>query len=725
MIRTGLLLVCLWVWGCQPTSEDKPEYYTTWSHYLGDPGRSHFSELQQINKQNVGQLEVAWEYKSGDLPAGDRSQIQCNPIVVDGVLYATTPTLKLIALQADSGAELWSYQPADTAWPGMGVNRGVTFWKDDSVRQITYSVGPNLYAVNAMTGKPVTGFGKEGKVDLREGLGRDPEKLLVLANTPGAVFEDLLIQGTRVGEGPGSAPGHVRAYNLKTGAIAWTFKTIPEPGEFGYDTWPEDAYQYIGGANSWSGITLDQENEIVFVPTGSAAFDFFGGNRVGSNLFANCLIALNARTGERIWHFQFVHHDIWDRDLPAPPNLVTIQRDGATIPAVAQVTKSGHVFLFHRLTGAPIFPIEEQPVPPSTVEGEVAWSTQPIPTKPPPFARQVFTEDMLNTIVDDTTSWLQDFIDNPQGEPQTIREQLAKVETGRPYIPISLQGTIMFPGFDGGAEWGGAAYDPTGGILYVNSNEMPWIFSLNKLESTEITGVLDAGKQLYGQQCARCHGAELQGEGSIPALIDLQDRLSSKEIMDIMGRGQGVMPAFNHLSDHQIAAIDAFLRADEAVDIPIDSLNINDPASSPYGMRNFGRFLTKDGYPAIAPPWGTLNAIDLNAGEIKWQVPLGEFDELTEKGIAKTGTENYGGPVVTAGGLIFIASTKDQRIRAFDKDTGEEVWQDQLPYGGYATPSTYEVNGKQYLVIACGGGKMGTPSGDVYRAYALGRQNKE
>jgi quinoprotein glucose dehydrogenase len=322
-------------------------------------------------------------------------------------------------------------------------------------------------------------------------------------------------------------------------------------------------------------------------------------------------------------------------------------------------------------------------------------------------------------VVEDSTSWLQDFIDNPEGEPQTIREQLSKVETGEPFIPISLKGTIMFPGFDGGAEWGGAAYDPTEGILYVNSNEMPWIYSLNKLETSAITSVLEAGEQLYGQQCARCHGAELQGEGSIPALRDL--RLTSEQISQVISQGQGVMPAFNHLSSQQIEAIDAFLRQDQNVEIPLDSLNIDDPASSPYGMRNFGRFLTKEGYPAVSPPWGTLNAIDLSAGEIKWQVPLGEFEELTAKGIPKTGTENYGGPVVTAGDLIFIASTKDERIRAFNKNTGEELWQDKLPYGGYATPSTYEIDGRQYLVIACGGGKMGTPSGDVYRAYALGR----
>ena len=710
-------VIVLVLFACTPTEKEKEIHFQTWSHYLGDPGRSHYSTLDQITTDNVQNLQVAWEYSSGDKRSDNRSQIQCNPIIVDSVLYATTPSLDLIALKAHTGEEIWTFQPADTAWPGMGVNRGVTYWAHNNGANIIYSSGPHLYAVDAATGKIVKGFGDNGKVDLREGLGRDPQSLLVLANTPGVVYKDLLIQGTRVNEGPGAAPGHIRAYDLHTGEIAWTFKTIPAPGEFGYDTWPPDAHEYIGGANSWSGVTLDEENEMVFLPTGSAAFDFYGGNRHGANLFANCLIALDANTGERIWHFQFVHHDLWDRDLPAPPNLVTIQRDGLEIPAVAQVTKSGHVFVFNRMTGEPLYPIEEQPAPASSLDGEQAWTTQPLPTQPPPFARQNFTEDMINTIVEDSTSWLQDFIDNPESEPMTIREQFHKVQSGGPYVPVSTQGNILFPGFDGGAEWGGAGYDPTNGVLYVNANEMAWIYSVYKVESFSGNQVIDWGRKNYAQQCARCHGAELQGDGSNPSLMGLS--LNSSQIIQMMSQGKGAMPAFSHLSEYQLKAIDAFIRNDESVNLPMDSVVVDSPVDSPYGMRNFGRFLTKGGYPAVEPPWGTLSAIDLSAAEILWQVPLGEFQELTDKGIPKTGTENYGGPVVTAGGLIFIASTKDERIRAFDKETGAQVWEDQLPYGGYATPSTYEVNGQQYLVIACGGGKMGTPSGDVYRAYAL------
>ena len=367
---------------------DKP-YFTTWEHYLGDPERTHFSNLDQIDTSNVSQLKLAWSYKSGGLQEGRTTQIQTSPLMVGNTVYGVNAAIELFAINAKTGKEIWKFSPKAKDESGLGLNRGLNYWESDGEEpsRIFFSSGPKLYAINIETGEPISSFGNNGSIDLRDGLGRDPNKLSVVSNTPGAVFENILIQGTRVGEGPGSSPGHIRAYDVLTGEILWTFHTIPQPGEFGYDTWPAEAYKKVGGANSWPGMALDNEQGIVYIPTGSAAFDWYGGDREGSNLFANSLLALNANTGERIWHFQMVHHDIWDRDLPAPPNLVEIVRDGQTIPAVAQVTKSGHVFVFNRITGEPLFPIEEKTYPSSTLLGEKAFETQPLPLKPAPFAR--------------------------------------------------------------------------------------------------------------------------------------------------------------------------------------------------------------------------------------------------------------------------------------------------------------------------------------------------
>jgi quinoprotein glucose dehydrogenase len=685
-----------------------------WPAYLGDKASTHFSALKQINRKNVQRLQAAWTHHCGDGRKDDRSQIQCNPLVVGGVLYGTSPQLKLLALDAATGHELWTFDPFANSAEGnaVGVNRGVVFWANGPDRRVLFTASHYLYAIDASAGKPITAFGQNGRVDVREGLGRDASKLFVLPTTPGVLYRDLLILGDRVSEGPGpSAPGHIRAYDVRTGQIVWTFHTIPYPGEPGYETWPPDAWTHIGGANCWTGMAVDEKRGLVFVPTGSAAFDFWGGNRIGQNLYANCLLALDTTTGRRVWHFQFVHHDLWDRDLPAPPNLVTVRRDGKKVDAVAQVTKSGHIFVFNRQTGEPLFPIEERAVPASDMQGESAWATQPVPLKPAPFARQLFTADLISDISADSY--------------RTVLERFIKVRPHVPFLPPSTQGTIIFPGFDGGAEWGGAAIDPRRGILYVNANEMPWILTMVETRSKG-DAPLSSGKQIYNQICAACHGLNRQGDPAraYPTLVNIGQKLKKPEILQLLESGRGNMPSVAFLSEPQKQAV-ADLLLDQETSASTDrqaetaaeaeGISLNEP----YTHTGYNRWLDTNGYPAVKPPWGTLNAIDLNSGDSLWRTPLGELPALTARGIPPTGTENYGGPVVTAGGLIFIAATKDEMLRAFDQETGKILWQSKLPAGGYATPATYLAQGRQFLVIACGGGKMGTKSGDAYVAFAL------
>jgi quinoprotein glucose dehydrogenase len=683
---------------------------TDWSSYLGDNERTHYSSLKQINARNVSKLQIAWTYHSGGARPDGRSQIQCNPLIVAGVLYGTSPESVLFALDAATGKELWRFNPLRGGGDhqALGVNRGVAYLADGADKRILYSAGATLFAVNAADGKIIPSFGDAGRVNLKTGLGRDADQLYVIATTPGIVFGDLLIMGSRVAEGPGpSAPGHIRAYDIRTGKQTWIFHTIPQPGEYGHETWPADAWKFSGGANCWAGMALDEKRGIVFVPTGSAAFDFWGGNRLGQNLFANCLLALDAATGKRLWHYQFIHHDLWDRDPPAPPTLLRLKHNGKTVDAVAQVTKSGHVFVFNRETGAPLFPIEERAVPPSDLQGESAWPTQPIPLKPAPFARQVFSADEITDI-------------SPESH-KTVLEKFVKVRPHVPFLPPSREGTIIFPGFDGGAEWGGAATDPNG-ILYVNANEMPWILTMVETKSKDGPG-LSSGAQIYSQICAACHGANRSGDPAraFPTLQNIGQKLKKPDIVQLLNTGKGMMPSVAFLSEEQKQAVAGFL-LDE---IPA-SRSADQPAASedvlirePYSHTGYNRWLDTNGYPAVKPPWGTLNAIDLNTGEFVWRTPLGELPELTARGIPPTGTENYGGPVVTAGGLVFIAASKDEMFRAFDQKTGRILWQTKLPAAGYATPATYSVNGQQYVVIACGGGKCGTKSGDAYVAFAL------
>ncbi len=711
-----LLVIILLCFGA--CSDNHQASYKTWQVASGSKESIHYSELTQVDTSNVDQLQVAWIYHTKDADTVHSSQIQCNPIIVDGILYGTTGRMKLFALDAASGAEKWMFDPADTSGGkkfslNLNNNRGVTYWSDGSEKRIFYTAGYNIYAVDANNGKTIASFGDSGKVDLHEGLERDVKELFMTASSPGIIYKDLLIMGSRVDEGPAAAPGHIRAYDVRSGKQKWIFHTIPHPGEPGYDTWEDSiAYKNIGGANAWAGFSLDEKRGILFAPIGSASFDFYGGKRKGSNLYADCMLALDAATGKRIWHFQYLHHDIFDYDPSSAPALVTVNHKGKTIDAVAQTTKTGFVFLFDRQTGKPLFPVEEKPVPDSSeLVGEKVWPTQPIPSLPKPFVRQVFTENDINDLV-------------PDSSYQDVKTRLSKLKTGRMFTPSSKQGTVIFPGFDGGAEWGGPAFDPKSGIIYVNANEMPWILTMvdvNKRAPQHET-YLDAGKRLYRRHCMGCHGPDREGGGNYPTLLGVQNKYNEIQFEQILAGGRRMMPAFKQLSREEVNLLASFIldqkseqkKKYKATILPVDSFR-----NLPYSSTGYHKFLTKEGYPAIKPPWGSLNAINLNTGELAWKIPLGEFPELIKKGIPPTGTENYGGPVVTSGGLLFIAATRDSKFRAFNKTTGKLLWQTDLPAPGFATPSMYEVNGKQYIVIACGGGKLGTKSGDAYMAFAL------
>ncbi len=654
----------------------------------GGAGNIRYSPLTQINRNNVRNLQVAWTYDSQD--AFKDSEMQSNPIIVDGVLFATTPTMKVVAVNAETGREIWKFDPSG----GTGTrtrfrHRGVAVHAD----RVFVSYRNFLWALDKTNGQPIASFGTQGSIDLREGLGRPPEGLSVSASTPGVVFEDLLIMPSSVPETLPGSPGHIRAFDVKTGKQRWIFHTIPQPGELGYDTWPKDAYKLSGGANAWAGVTVDPKLAMVFAATGSASFDFYGTTRHGDNLFANCVLALDARTGRRVWHFQGIKHDVWDWDFPAPPSLVTVRRNGRSVDAVAQTTKFGDVFVLDRRTGASLFPIEYRKAPASTVDGEQTATTQPRPTKPPPFARQGLTEDMLTRRTPEAHA--------------AVLERFRKLKSGF-LTPPSLEGTIVFPGFDGGAEWGGAAFDPDTGLLYVNSNEMPWIVKLIPNNDTS----------LYNAKCATCHREDRTGTTVAPSLVDIGLRRSRDEITAIVRQGTGRMPAFPDMGARNINDVADFLITGK--DKGADPNLKNDPSWLKYRSDGESIFLDPDGYPAITPPWGTLNAIDLNQGTIRWKIPFGEFPELAAKGLTHTGSDNYGGPVVTASGLVFIGATNfDKKFRAYDKLTGALLWETVLPAAGNATPSIYQINGRQYVVIACGGGKNGAPSGSSIVAFAL------
>jgi quinoprotein glucose dehydrogenase len=703
-MRISVFLMVFWAMcvmlGCDTEKDSKRD----WPEYLGGPDRNHYSTLDQINLENVKGLVKSWEYHTGD-----SGQIQCNPIIVDGVLYAMTATVQPFAVDAATGKELWRVRDTiGVTW--YGTSRGVSYWQAGADKRILYTREAFLYALDASNGKPVISFGDSGRVSLKAGLGPTAAEKFVISNTPGTVYEDLIIMPLRLSEGSDAALGYVQAFNIRTGKLEWAFKTIPDPGQPGYETWPADVYKNtnVGGGNNWAGMAVDRERGIVFVPTGSAAFDFYGAARKGANLYANTLLALDAKTGSLKWHFQFVHHDILDRDAPAPPNLLTVMRDGKKINAVAQVTKHGYVFVFNRETGEPLFPIKEVPAPASDIPGEEAWPTQPLPESPVPYARQQLTEADISPFAVNR---------------EELLATLKKARFEGPFTPLSKNGTIIFPGLDGGAEWGGAAVDPDG-VMYVNSSEMAWLISIDEAKPTS-GSMLNPGEQVYAAKCSQCHGAERKGNvaSGFPSLVDIGNRLQREHVLKVVTGGKGMMPAFKDLTTVDQKALLAYLYGDKQEPVAkkepgMDAKN-TDPLKKDYKISGYTKFLDKDGYPAISPPWGTLNAIDLNTGEYRWKKVFGETPELAARGIAQTGADSYGGPVITAGGLLFIAGTKDSKFRVYNKKTGELVWETRLPAAAFATPSTYEVNGKQYVVIACGGTKLGAPKGESYIAFSL------
>ncbi len=682
--------------------KSNPEAAHDWPAYGGGPEDTRYSPLQQINRENVRALQVAWTYDTAE-----EGGLETSPIIVNGVLYGITPAQEIFALDAATGRQLWKF---GSGIEGGQPNRGLSYWASGADQRILVGITNFVYAIDARTGKAITGFGEDGRIDLRKNLRGEYQRQSLVSTSPGVVYQDLVIFGDREPEVLPAPPGDIRAYDVRTGALRWSFHTIPHPGEFGYETWPKNAWTYSGGANNWTGMALDEKRGIVYVPTGSAASDFYGADRIGDDLFANSLIALNAETGKRIWHFQTVKHDVWDRDLPSPPSLVTVKHDGRTIDAIAQTTKSGYVYLFDRTNGEPVFPISYRPYPSSTTPGEKVAATQPLPTIPAPFSRQLLTEDMLTRRTPEAHAW--------------VVSEFRKYRSDGQFVPFSVgKPTIVFPGYDGGAEWGGAAVDPESAVLYVNANDQ--VFAGTLVKNTGGQG--SPGRAIYLSQCSVCHGEKLAGSPpQFPSLVEESERHSREEISSLIRHGKGRMPSFSNLSNDEISALIDYVSTGGKPDHTASGKAhqvVNSQAAPVPGYRFTGyeQFNDPDGYPAVAPPWGTLNAINLNTGEYLWQIPLGEYPALAARGMKDTGTRNYGGPIVTAGGLVFIAATNfDKKMRAFDKDTGKLLWEVVLPFAGNATPATYEVDGRQFVVIAAGGGKaVDLPSGGVYVAFAL------
>lgn len=698
------------------TSSSHKKTYTTWKVTGGTREAIRYSSLNQIDTSNVGQLALAWTYLSENGDSTKFGPMQCNPIIVDDVMYGVSPKLKLFAVDAATGKEKWHFDPTDSSvnktWPrnSVNMNRGVAYWEEGDDKRIIYTVGSVAFAVNALTGQLIPSFGQDGGINLNKGLDRDETKVFVAPTSPVMIYKNMFFLSGLVGD---ETPGHIRAFDVRTGEQKWIFHTVPYPGEAGYETWDDtSAYRFMGSTNSWAGFSLDEERGILFAPTGNPTNDFYGGQRQGKGLYGNCLLALDAETGKLLWHFQTVHHDVWDRDVPTPPALVTVVRDGKKIDAVAQSTKSGYIFMFERETGKEIFPIEEKEVPTNTaLREEKLWPTQPVPTLPKPFVRQSFSESELNTLVSDSSY-------------QDIKRRFKSYRSDHMFAPPSVEGTVIFPGYDGGGEWGGPAFDPETNLLYVNANEMTWVLNMveNNSRKKKVRSNLEAGVSVYNRYCMGCHGPERLGAGDYPSLIGVERKYTPAQFVQLISTGRRMMPGFNNLSKEEKDAVASFvlnLKSEQVKTYTGPEEKQDGPPQPLYGFTGYNKFLTKEGYPAINPPWGTISAIDLNTGEYVWKVPFGEFEELKAKGVPVTGRENYGGPVVTAGGLLFIGASADGKFRVYNKMTGELLREIDLPAPGVATPSIYSVKGKQYVVIACGGSKWGGKSSDAYVAFAL------
>jgi len=709
---TLFLGVSLILGSCDP---GQPKY-NSWLKTGGGNENLKYSSLHQIDTSNYNQLGVAWIYYSEKKDSTKFGPMECNPIVVDGVMYGVSPKLKLFALNAATGKELWTFNPADSVankkWHrnSVNMNRGVAYWANGNDKRIIYTVGPIVFSVNALTGSLVKSFGQEGGINLVNGLDRNPDKLFVAPTSPVMVYKNLFFVSGLVGD---ETPGHIRAFDVKSGAQKWIFHTIPYPQDKGYETWDDTtAYKHMGSTNSWAGFSLDEKRGILFAPTGNPSNDFYGGERTGMGLYGNSLLAIDAETGKLKWHFQTVHHDVWDMDLPAPPALVTVTHKGKRVDAVAQTTKTGFVFLLNRETGEPLFPVKEVPVNTSTsLENEKLWPTQPMPEIPKPLVRQSFDSNDLNQFIDAKSY-------------ATIKNTFLKYGPSKIFTPPSTKGTIVLPGYDGGAEWGGPAFDPETQLLYVNTNEMSWILEMveNKKNNQPLLTNYDAGKVIYTQNCMKCHGTEMQGGGNYPSLIGAAKKYNTQTFSQLVKNGRRMMPGNNVLTELEKMALASYVLYIKKVQQQkfTGTLSTQLPEQkTTYGFTGYNKFLTPEGYPAISPPWGSLTAINLNTGKQVWKIPFGEFESLKAKGIPATGRENYGGPVVTKGGLLFIGASADGKFRIVHKRTGKILREIDLPAPGVATPSIYEIDGKQYVVIACGGSKWGGKSSDAYVAFTL------
>lgn len=690
--------------------------YLIWAKTGGGSENLKYSALQQIDTANYAKLSVAWVYHTENNDSTKFGPMECNPIVVNGVMYGVSPKLKLFAVNAATGKEIWTFNPADSAanktWhrTSVNMNRGVAYWEKENDKRIIYTVGSIVFSVNATTGKLVSSFGTDGGINLVNGLDRDPTKLFVAPTSPVMVYKNLFFVSGLVGE---ETPGHIRAFDVQTGKQQWIFHTIPYPQDKGYETWDDTtAYRHMGSTNSWAGFSLDEKRGILFAPTGNPTNDFYGGNRTGMGLYGNSLLAIDAVTGKLKWHYQTVHHDVWDMDLPAPPALVTVTHNGKQIDAVAQTTKTGFVFLLDRETGKPLFPVKEVPVnTATTLENEKLWPTQPMPVIPKPLVRQSFDSADLNDIVDASSY-------------ASIKKTFLNYGPSKIFTPPSVKGTIVLPGYDGGAEWGGPAFDPETQLLYVNTNEMAWLLNMveNKKNDKTLLTNYEAGKIIYTQNCMKCHGTEMQGGGNYPSIVGADKKYTVSSFSQLVTTGKRMMPGNNVLTIAEKTALASYVlnvKNIQQVKYTGELSKLLPPQKTSYGFTGYNKFLTPEGYPAIRPPWGSLTAIDLKTGANVWKIPFGEFDALKAKGIPATGRENYGGPVVTKGGLLFIGASADGKFRIIHKRTGKILREIDLPAPGVATPSIYEVNGKQYVVIACGGSKWGGKTSDAYVAFTL------
>ncbi len=667
-----------------------------WSHYRGDPAATQFSNLSQINKKSVVHLQPAWVYHTGETDA--HGTIECNPIVVHGMMYLTSPHLSLIALDAVTGKEKWKFKPSS----GENVNRGVNYYEDQNQKSIFFAAGYYMYCIDALSGALITSFGDRGKIDLRQDLGRDTALISVGMTTPGVIYKNILVLGSATGEGYEASPGDIRAYEVHTGKLVWSFHTIPHKGEEGYETWAWKAGENYGGVNAWGGLSLDEKNGIVFASTGSPTYDFYGANRSGDNLFGNCVIALDASTGKKRWHYQTVKHDLWDYDLPCAPTLASIEFKGQLKEIVMQPTKLGELILLDRFTGKPLLDTVHKAALPSDIPGERASQTQ------------VYNQGIKLVSQGWDTSNVTNLSDSAKNY---ILVQARNYRVKGMFTPPSLQGTISYPGARGGFEWSGISYDAMNQVAYANCNNFPMIFQLGKIsKGRSPSDPLYHAERVYMLNCAFCHGADRNGAGDFPSLRGVNNKYNDVQIKNLIRNGKGQMPAHTQLADTTLNQLVRFLKSNENT---IQAPDTNKP-SDKYSLLGFKIFTDREGFPANRPPWGTLNAIDLKTQSIKWTVPLGYYPKLKARGISTTGTQNFGGCVATAGGLIFIGATADEMFRAYDVEDGQELWSYKLPFGGYATPSIYQVNGKEFVVIAAGGGnRLNTPSGDAYIAFTL------